>query len=200
MGDVVVFGLDTQTVPLDDIMMDVPHARTVTIPEDKALRSKDLWRAISQKRIFRLSPDPSPKVTLPVPAAPPPAAPTGPSQAETRLVDVEAENASLKAENASLRARVELLTAHAAGNGKLDEILQLLRERPVLMAAPAANVKGVSKIAMEEGVVEVDAPAFVPGEIRPKDVETRVEVSSETSHGGSVSGATDALRRLRQGQ
>jgi len=197
MGDVVVFGLDTQTVPLDDIMMDVPHARTVTIPEEKAVRSKALWTALSQRKLFRLSADPTPRVAQVAPAAPPEVTPE-PNPVEARLAEVEAENASLKAENASLRTRIEVLEAHAAGSGKIDEILQLLRERPVVVSAPAVNTN--SGRALGDGVVEVDAPAFVPGEIRPRDVETRVEVSSETSHGGSVSGATEALRRRRQGQ
>ena len=193
MGDVVVFGLDTQTVPLDDIMMDVPHARTIIIPEERALRSKDLWRAISQKRIFRLSPDPSLKMT---PAAVPPTLP-GPSPAEIQLKALQGENTSLRVENASLRARIEVLEALAPGSGKLDEILKLLQERPVA-AASAAPVS--MKTNLGEGVVEVSAPSFVPSEIRPKDVATRVEVSSETSHGGAVSGASEALRRRRQAQ
>src|SRR5581483_10290219 len=133
MGDVVVFGLDTQTVPLDDIMMDVPHARTIIIPEERALRSKDLWRAISQKRIFRLSPDPSLKMT---PAAVPPTLP-GPSPAEIQLKALQGENTSLRVENASLRARIEVLEALAPGSGKLDEILKLLQERPVAAASAA---------------------------------------------------------------
>src|ERR1700760_4745595 len=131
MADVVVFGLDIETVPLDDIMMDVPHARTVTIPEDKAIRSKDLWRALSQKRIFKLSPDPNPHKF--VPAAPPvPITPEKPTSDEMRrLSEVLSENVTLREEAARLRARITVLEVGFQEREKLDEILRLLRERPV---------------------------------------------------------------------
>ena len=50
-------------------------------------------------------------------------------------------------------------------------------------------------------LVEMDAPACIPSEIKSKgDIETHVEVNSETSQGGSVSGAKEALRKHRRGQ
>ena len=110
---------------------------------------------------------------------------------------LEAENAVLKAENAALKARIETLESIMMNEGKLDEILRLLQKpQAVSFVSPV-----VSRAAPEDGVVEVDAPTFVQSStIKSKDTETRVEVSSETSQGSSVSGASTALRRLRQGQ
>lgn len=185
---ILVFGLDTETVFLDDIQMDVPHARTVVIPEDKAVRSKDLWRALSQKRIFRLSHDPNLSFLAATQApAPPEKAPV--VEAARRPLEAS-EVTALREENACLRAQV---AETQQLREQVGEILELLRSSP--RTAPAATPKSKSKA---KAVVSVDAPAYIPSQIRQEATEVRVEVSSEMNQGGAVSGATETLRRLRK--
>lgn len=199
IGDVTVVGLDTSTVVLFDIGMDVPHRVVVTVPADRATVSKDLWRAISQRRLFQLHAGPT--TQAPVRPVAPPASPNE-WQARCRLLETE---------NARLRARVVELEALSGSvvasppvvpevdpTGKLDEILALLRSGKTVVAAgqvPAARSeqRGV--------VVEVDVPAFIPAEIKPKDIEGRItEVQSETSEATNLGSAASALRKFRRGQ
>ncbi len=218
MADVVVFGIDNETVPLYDIQMDVPHQCVVTIPEDKAHLSKDLWRAISQRRLFRLGPDTNPNTHKFLPT-PPPMVPSTKADVLTDRVLAQGDeiarleglltqeqeakkallndNRSLLEENAVLRTKVESLEATLNDQGKLDEILTLLRTKPVVLTVSAQGTdKATGKSSGD--LVEVETPTFVPSEIKRDDLDTRVEVRSETSKGGSVAGATSALRKLKQ--
>lgn len=54
------------TQPLADIGMDVPYGREVIIPAEKAARSRDLYKAISQKQIFQLPAQPGPQHVAPL--------------------------------------------------------------------------------------------------------------------------------------
>ena len=50
-GDITVFGLVSGIHLIEDIRVGVAHGCTVTIPVEKAQKSKDLWRALGQKCI-----------------------------------------------------------------------------------------------------------------------------------------------------
>jgi len=253
-GNVVVFGISPDTVMLEDIQMDVPHSTSVTIPEDLALKSKDLWRALSQRRIFRLTSDLNPHKVFTASPAPLLVSPPPSDDQERitslahgykklqdeveRLLPFEAEAAkhtvaldvlehrnkyaldeneglrlsvtSLQEENVRLKSGNELLTndiarlqgqldlyeAQIGGREKLDEILTLLKERPVVIMQ---NTGGLGILKAVTDVVGGDAPAFIPSTIASKDMDAHVEVQSETSEGSSVSEASAALKKKRQG-
>lgn len=253
-GNVVVFGISPDTVMLEDIQMDVPHSTSVTIPEDLALKSKDLWRALSQRKIFRLTSDLNPhKVFTASPApllvSPPPSddqervtslahgykqlqdeverllpfesanvqlareldeSELGKKYAledgvilreakatvEAELSTVTAANVQLTNDIARLQGQLDLYEAQIGGREKLDEILKLLKERPVVIMQ---NTGGLGILKAVTDVVGGDAPAFIPSTIASKDMDAHVEVQSETSEGSSVSGASAALKKKRQG-
>lgn len=192
IGDVTVVGLDTSTVVLLDIGMDVPHRVVVTVPADRATVSKDLWRAISQRRLFQLHAGPATQAPV-RPVAPPVASDAW--QSKCRVL--EAENAQLRSRVAELEAHVCPVVPTSDSTGKLDEILALLHSGKAVVTAgqaPAAR-------AEQRGVVEVDVPAFIPTEIKPKDIEGRMaEVQSETSEATNLGSAASALRKFRRGQ
>ena len=193
IGDVTVVGLDTSTVPLLDIGMDVPHQAVVTIPADRATLSKDLWRALSQRRLFQLHAGPATQAAV-RPIAPPAA----PDVWQTKCRTLETENAQLRARVAELEARDRSpsLSPDAEVAGKIDEILALLRSGRVAVATGSAPVAR----AESRGVVEVDVPTFIPSEIK-KDFEGRItEVETSSSQNSAIDSAASALRKLRRGQ
>jgi hypothetical protein len=179
MSDVRVFGLGMGTVHIADIAMDVPHEVTVDIPASKATHSKDLWRLIAQKQLFRLTPG------GPHPFKHSPSVPVQ-DKVEDRLRE---DNQHLLEQNRLLRLALD------AQGGKLDTILGMLASGVV---APVGTHVGASKPASD--VVEIEIPTYIPSEIKPQNVESHVEVLSETSEGSSVAGAGAALRKLRQGK
>jgi hypothetical protein len=194
MSDVRVIGLNMHTVLIEDIGIDVPHRVTVAVPGDKAARSKDLWRLIAQKQLFRL--DPGFRHVPPVVAPPP-------------IPGVDSETARLREENRLLAERNDLLHAEQdrirsvlAGrlenqDGKLDAILGMLATVKATGgtvqagSAPAATAK-------VSDVVDIEVPTFIPSEIKPKNVEAHIEIQSEKSEGSGVADAGAALRRLRK--
>lgn len=194
IGDVTVVGLDTTTVVLLDICMDVPHRVVVTIPADKATISKDLWRAISQRRLFQLHAGSISQAVV-RPVAPPLAV----DGWQVKCRALEAENAKLRERVAELERSLGESPAPVESTGKLDEILALLRSGATVVAAgKAPPTRGVPAA---QAVVEVDVPAFIPTEIRPKDIEGRIsEVEASTSEGSNLGSAASALRKLRRGQ
>ena len=197
VGDVTVVGLDTTTTVLYDIGMDVPHRVVVTIPADKATLSKDLWRAISQRRLFQLHPGIAGSVQRPLPATQ-----TAPDwKWMERCRQLEAENAQLRATIAQLeqvprtRSEPKDEAGFAALQAKLDEVLSTIK------TAGVSTTPGVKSKPAPLGVVEVDVPAFIPTEIKPKDIEGRItEVTSETSEASNLGSAASALRKFRKGQ
>jgi hypothetical protein len=163
-----VVGIDTSPVVLEDIGMDVPHAQAVTIPADKATMSKDLWRAIGQRRLFQLH-------TGPIPTRP-----------QVARVSPDADRVKqLEAENQQLHERVRQLEAQVADSSKLDQILAAIQQGGVTVAAAPGRLVPSAKEALP-GVVEVDVPVFIPS-VKSADVsETRLGVQAE------------ALRKMRR--
>lgn len=174
--DVHVYGLGMTTVHIADIAMDVPGGTTVIVPAAKASRSKDLWRLIAQKMIFRLGSGPFPGP-----------APAPPSHEAERLRE---ENLHLLEQNRLLRLAID------TQGGKLDTILGMLASGAATPGAPAPRPEAPGKARSD--VVEIETPTYIPSEIKPQNVESHVEVKSETSEGSGVAGAGAALRKLRQ--
>jgi hypothetical protein len=203
IGDVTVVGLDTMTTVLLDIGMDVPHRVVVTIPADKATLSKDLWRAISQRRVFQLHAGPVSQA--PIRPIVPPMAVDG---WQTRCHQLESENTRLREQVAELQrqrpATEVVLTAPpivpVLEQGKIDEILSILKAGIPTVSAPTQVGAVRSSQSSPTAVVEVDVPAFIPSEIKPKDIEGRLtEVQSETSETANLGSAASALRKFRKG-
>jgi hypothetical protein len=171
------------TVHLLDISMDVPQGVTVTIPSHKATRSKDLWRLIAQKQLMRLNQGPGAP-------EPPPAPPM------TEADKLREDNAMLHEQNRLLK-----LTFEQQG-GKLDAILGLLASGAIQAASAQAAVGTAASTAtvtpVSNGLVEIETPQYIPAEIKPKGVESHVEMQAAVSEGSGVEGAGAALRKLRQ--
>jgi hypothetical protein len=190
MNDVRVVSLIMHPIFIEDISISVPQGATVNIPAARASKSKDLWRLINQKQLFRLNQGPGADHPHAPPLPPPPAL-------------SNAENERLREEKRVLEEQNQLLrqTLLAQG-GKLDTILGLLESGrlvaavPVPQAAPSAptKVNGV-----DYGVVDAGVPTFIPSEIKPRNVESHItEVKAVTSEGSGVAGAGEALRKLRR--
>ncbi len=179
MSDVRVMGLVMGTHVLEDIGMDVPFGAVVTIPADRASRSRDLHRAISSKQVRCL---PSAAHTNPMqPAA------TGPAS-DARIQMLEQE---------CFRLRAELDTANTVHDAKLDAILAALRNGvPVMAGAP---VRGIKPPTEQLEVANGDAPVFIPSDVRAEG-EARIDTKTSETASSSVSDAADRLRRLRAGQ
>jgi hypothetical protein len=171
-GDIRVIGLVPPTHVLEDIRMDVPHGVTVIIPGDKAIQSKDLWRAINQKLVFQ----------LPSAAAPPPTGPHTSTEDEAHIRQLEAENLALR----------ETLKTVQNQQQKLDAILAALQGGGgVIIRAPGK--------AVAPDVADGTAPQFIPSEIKPREAETHIEEQREEST-AAVSSAAERLRQIRRGQ
>lgn len=183
-GDIKVIGLVAGTHVIEDIGRDVPHGMTVTIPAELAVRSKDLWRAISQKCLFQ----------LPTVAAPPQLPP--PDQEKPRLEahvrDLEAKVQMLSAENLTLRE--ELRRGAQDQSQKLDSILAAI-QNGIPMALPA----GVRPVRPPEEVADGSAPTFLPSRIKSDEMTAHIDIQGESSN-ADVTGAAERLRKLRKGE
>jgi hypothetical protein len=190
-GDVRVLGMVAGNHVLEDIGRDVPYRTLVVIPEAQALMSKDLWRAISQGAVYQL------------PSAPyPTGAPhNGSDQEKQRLEkyasELEARLARLQTENDALKRRLD---GGSQTEAKLDEILKAVKDG-LIKPVPASSYPGFPTAQEAKGVdetVDGSAPTFLPGEIKPKDLEARIQIEGEESTSDSVSEAADRLREMRK--
>lgn len=186
IGDITVLGIHPTVCVLADIGMGISHGTTVVIPAEQATRSRDLWRAISQKYLFQLK--------------------SGVLTPNTSLNPLQTENAELRErvrlleeENHVLREAQRLVGKEE--HGKLDAILTLLQgasqgtPRSILGTAP--SLVSVPAEAHVE-VVEIEPPPFIPSKIRSDEpMHVRVQTEKEASE-GSVTEAASRLRELRQ--
>lgn len=186
-GDVRVFGLVAGTHVLEDIGMDVPHGREVIIPAEKAARSRDLYRAIGQKCIFLLPPQPVPQHAAPHTFI-------RDDVLQERNQFLESHNKALEEENRSLR---EQLRAALAQQDRLDAILRAIQNMPAPQVVQVAGSAGLLPPPKEE-IADGTAPQFIPDQIAPKDAETRIAVKTQTADSSSVASAADKLRELRK--
>lgn len=184
-GDIKVIGLVMGTHVLEDIGMDVPHGATVTIPADRATRSKDLWRAISQKLLFQIQTGPGSGYV----PTPPRALPVPGDVLQARVHELEARNKRLEEENKTLR---DALQASLAQSSKFDAIMVAIQQQGL---APRVGAIGpVVGVDVADGT----APQFIPAEIAPKGAETRIDVVKKESGDSDVSAAAGQLRKLRK--
>ena len=187
-GDIRVFGLVSGTHKIEDIGMDVPHGVTVTIPGDLAIRSKDLWRGVSQKCLFQ--------VPSSAPAFPHPIAPQEDDFDKMRLTarvrELEAQVQALEADKRALQDLLNVVQARE--QQKLDSILLTLQN-----GMQSGGMFQGRTPAKREEVVDGTAPTFLPSEIRLKDVDSRIEVQSESTV-SDVSNTAERLRRLKNRQ
>jgi hypothetical protein len=180
-GDIKVIGLVAGTHVIEDIGRDVPHGMTVTIPVELAVRSKDLWRAISQKCLFQL-----PTVAAP-PQYPPPDQEK--PRLEARILDLEAKVRMVTAENLTLRE--ELRRGAQDQSQKLDSILAAIQN-----GIPMA---GVRPGRPPEEVADGTAPTFLPSRIKSDDLTAHIDIQGESST-ADVAGAAERLRKMRKGE
>lgn len=174
MADVVVYGLTVPTCLLEDIQMDVPQGHTVIVPEMKALQSRDLWRAISQRRVFQL--------------AGPPAGTIAPVRApDGRLTALEAENEML---------RQRLANQGAEFQGKLDSILSLLQSGALVQQVQ--HIHHGPGSAPRSEAVSGEVPTFIPSKIAPDNADARIDVKKDETENKALTGAAKTLRELRK--
>jgi vacuolar-type H+-ATPase subunit H len=195
VSDVTVFGLVAGIHFITDLGVGVPHGHTVTIPADKANKSKDLWRAIGQKYICLIQSGPyvQRNVIIPPGSTEPVAAAPDPSLA-ARQQALEEENKRLR--EALEKQRQDALAAEQRATVKLDTILELLRTQGP-STTTIVQVQGNGGPLVRAAVPEDNTPTFIPATIRPENTESRIE-AKKTESDSTLSGASDKLRELRR--
>jgi len=213
----VVCGI-TRDYLIEDIKFSVPKGHAVTIPVDLVLRSVDLHRALSQGILFQLNTHSLMRLKFP-------RTPGGVaeeerfandlakqmaqrSNAESEASNLKQEKVALEAENARLREELVALRSENAKlaseaeaakgtEGKLDQMLALLKERPATVIQTVTQ--GTFGKAATSEPVEDDAPKFIPSQIRPDSVDaSRISVQEGSTESGGVASAADALKRFRK--
>ncbi len=172
---------------LDDLGVDVPYGTYATFTGEQGLASRDLWRAISSRQLFKLGSGPG--APLP-PISPLPQLNVAPGIASDALVEaLKAQNALLRAQNVAVTALLgEVL-------GKLDLLLLRPATGPVAPGLPLAIV------APPNLAVGGEVPMFLPSTFKPEVVSAsemsvdRTESTGESALGGSLS----KLREMRRG-
>jgi hypothetical protein len=189
-GDIRVFGTVHPTHLVEDLGIDVPHGVTMTIPAEQALRSKDLWRGISQKCLFQLpSTVPAQFSAQPLSALPDPER----QSLLARIRDLEEQVRALETENRALK---EVAKGSEAREVKLDTILAALQGGVALRGAAQIEPRVVR---VKEEVADGSAPTFLPSQIKPIDVDQHIEIQKESTSSSSVTNTAERLRKIRQG-
>jgi hypothetical protein len=183
-GDITVLGMTVGLHMIEDIATGVPHGMVVSIPAEMALRSKDLWRAISQKQVFRLTTGSlhAPMVLPPTAADPVPRLIDENQQLQAALSAQQTQNAEVMAQ---LKAQADAIRA-------LTETLANAPRTVVVQGNAAPNA------APNAAFVDGSAPAFIPSTIKPESAEVRIETRVEEAEGADIGSNRDRLRRLRQ--
>lgn len=185
-GDVTVLGMAMGVFHVEDIGVMVPQGVVVTIHARDALRSKDLWRAISQNILFRLKTGPNEMLV------------DRPQQQELKRIEVlEDQNESLKAAFEEQKVRN-------------DELLRAMQEQHVLLKALMDRIStGVPTVPKSPSYVRpidsspacpvvetVEIPMFVPSVIKPENVSTRIgKIENEVED--TLNDAQSKLRKMR---
>lgn len=193
-GGITVVGCVTGTHLIADINVAVPHKIAVFIPAEQVLRSKDLHRSLQTNRIMKLDGGSALRTDLGA---------TSPRQADNARI------AQLEAENKQLRRELEQVQAREAGlhqvlsslGGQLTGIQgalgRLEAQGPVREGVRALGIYPATEMQVQSEVVGGEAPTFMPSQITPDDVETSIQVQTETAKDSNLSGARSKLRELR---
>lgn len=190
-GDIRVIGMVGGTHVIEDLQVDVPYRSLVVIPEDQALMSKDLWRAISQGCLMQLNSAPYPTgAAMVVPDA-------DKARLELYCAELEGHLVRLQNENDTLKRQLDNGASEQAA--KLDAILTAIQAGikvvPMLGSALPHTHAAVVPVVSE---VDGSAPTFLPAEIVPRDIDARINIQGEASTSEAVSDAADRLRRMRK--
>lgn len=199
-GDIIVCGVSKDEL-VEDIGKWVPQGEPTRISGDQAHSSKDLWRLLSQSRLFRLNVNNLVRHQLPAEVVPVPELEQEYNKAVADVERLKRELTLARTEAISARAEVTLLRAEnlsmreeLVNSGKLDTILKMLKEMPTGVATTATP-------AVKSHIVELgDIPMYIPTQIKSDGDEGRVSISEESSDASSLSGASKALKEKRKKQ
>lgn len=185
----VVGIVDGKTQVIEDIQVAVPYRVPVEIPMEKAHISKDLWRMLGQRLIFKLDGGPIDRLMV-VEEAPQKLSPSptpvavsvvAEDSVKKRLSQVERENESLKS---SLVEQGRMLEA----------ILQAVKSPVVVQQV----VSTPTSVAPPTEVVDEGVPMFIPSQIKPEIGDSKIEVQKSATGSTAVSEASEKLKKLRQ--
>ena len=191
IGDITVFGLTMGEHVLEDIGMNVPQGMVVTIPAEQALRSKDLWRSIAQKQIFRLHNGPMSSVVAPVQTDAASALIEQNQQLQKALEDSRMQNSAILAQNSAVLEQLRQ-------QGEALKALTLSVGQGAVSYRPAQIGQISSGLPPESSTVSGDAPTYIPATIRPDGAEVRIESAKEETRGADIQSKRDKLRQFRR--
>ncbi len=178
-----VMGLQHPTCVLNDLGIDVAFGVEMALSAEDTLRSRDLWRAIGQQRLFKFGSGPGapqpPFKSLPV-AMQPNTLPDG-------LVE------ALTEQNTLLREQNRVVTAVL---GEVLARLDLLLSRPATALVGGLAPAPVLGVEQGLGAVGGDAPMFIPSTFKSEGVSTQ-DVSVDKNEGGETRDLGDSLSKLR---
>jgi hypothetical protein len=178
-GDVTVFGITMGQYVIEDIRVIVPQHEVVVIPADKAFQSRDLWRAINQRKVFQLH---AGTKTWPNGQVPP-AVETAALADQNKML--EQALADQKAQNAAV------LEAMAEQSRVIQQLMQTVTN---LRVAPGASAPE----APQTDVPSADAPMYVPSTVKPDVKEQRIKAQQSSSDASGVDNARSKLRAFRK--
>ena len=165
-----MFGLVTGSVFIEDIGIVVPFHEVVAVPADKAYASKDLWRAVSQRKVFYLNA----------------------GDASLKLVQATKQ--------LPLEQVAEESSQIAAQSEKIDQLTDMVRQQGVLiqelLTRPASSRHPAQEVARTSAKVE-ETPLYIPSTVKPDVQEQRIQGETSTQESGSFSSAKDQLRAIR---
>jgi hypothetical protein len=183
---------------IKDINIAVPHQTAVFVTAEQAYKSKDLWRGVSQGRLFPLTGGSGlavEPIMKPV------------SDKDTKLEVAAEENRQLRHKlGESNRQKTALHESVQAMSGQLSSILRVLGriengEVPMaasnLAAALSAAVPAAVPVAETNEAVGGEIPNFIPDDIRPDGADSNITVKAEVVKGSSVTDSVSTLRKLR---
>lgn len=202
-------GLVPGEVSIADLSLIITEGEVVAIATDKALSSRDLWRAVNQSLLARV------RRGLPLEGGGPPVD----TDMQDRLAVLEREKADLQAQVEGLRehlarthaqvgerdAEIRILQGLVASKGpapdpRFDQMLTLLTElqsRPAVVTVSAPTSSGHAPSSGGGSSSSSDVPIFLPTFEKPEG--GRVTVTESTQQGGTES-ARETLRRIKQGR
>lgn len=207
-GDIIVCGVGADEI-IDDIGVSAPKGEAVRVPGDKAYRSKDVWRLLSQGRLLRLNVNP----LLRARAAASPAQPQVVNEGlevlqseynkataeiarlRSELSQVRSEAIAVRSELTAARAEIERLKGVENHAAKLDDIITLLKERPTVVNNVAPSTAPQASVPELE-----DIPMYIPSQIKSEAAESRVAVKEESAPASALADASKALREKRKKQ
>ena len=179
-SDVIVFGGTMGGHFIEDINVHVPQNMTVVIPAEQAIRSHDLWRALSQRTLFRLH------------HGPPPGPMTMPALV-TASIDVSAQSRELQE---TLAEQKELTAALRKQMAEQSALLETLVHALAQVQGQTAQVS--SSEPRRDKASAQDVPTFIPATIKPENAETRINANMGEAEDSGLAESRSRLRNFRK--